>query len=338
MTPRGTDWSLAALVALLGATGALVVWAGSPGRGWVFAAHDVGGFALGGVLVWKLRRVLPLRRASAPSLGALGFVLLALLAGWLWSTAGPVALAGFSLLAWHTALGAVLVVVVLVHALGRAKRLRRRDLAGRRQFLAWGGTAVGAVVAWRVQALLRPDRRFTGSYEQASGEGNAFPTTSWVADTPRELGAEHRVRVTGLVSSPLSLRAADLDAGDELEAVLDCTGGFWSRQRWRGVRLDALVARAGVRDGADHVRIVSHTGYRWSFALHDADRLLLATHVSGEALSHGHGAPVRLVAPGRRGFQWVKWVERVELHAGPDPGAGPATVWSSFTAAGRGAA
>jgi DMSO/TMAO reductase YedYZ molybdopterin-dependent catalytic subunit len=40
---------------------------------------------------------------------------------------------------------------------------------------------------------------------------------------------------------------------------------------------------------------------------------MLATHVDGEELSHGHGFPLRLVAPGRRGFQWVKWVEEVRV-------------------------
>ena len=68
------------------------------------------------------------------------------------------------------------------------------------------------------------------------------------------------------------------------------------------------------------MRVISHTGYRWSFSLDDARGLLLATHVGGEPLAHGHGAPVRLVAPGRRGFQWVKWVVRVEVHAEPDLG------------------
>jgi len=38
---------------------------------------------------------------------------------------------------------------------------------------------------------------------------------------------------------------------------------------------------------------------------------VLATGVDGERLSHGHGYPLRLVAPGRRGFQWVKWVDAV---------------------------
>ena len=84
--------------------------------------------------------------------------------------------------------------------------------------------------------------------------------------------------------------------------------------------------------------MISHTGYRWSFEAEDARRCLLATHVGAEPLTHGHGAPVRLVAPGRRGFQWVKWVVRVELHGGPDLGAPASTLWSSFTPEGRGEA
>src|ERR1044072_2234957 len=74
---------------------------------------------------------------------------------------------------------------------------------------------------------------------------------------------------------------------------------------------------------------------RWSFGPADARDLPLATHIGEAPLTHGHGAPCRLVAPGRRGLQWVRWVERVEVHEDPDPGAVASTVWSSFTAAGR---
>ena len=142
--------------------------------------------------------------------------------------------------------------------------------------------------------------------------------------------------VSGRVRRELVVAPGELDRGDALTATLDCTGGFASRQDWHGVRLGALLDEAGVARGRRHVRVISRTGYRWSFGLEDARELLLATRVGGEPLSHGHGAPCRLVAPGRRGFQWVKWVDRIEVHEDPDPGAIASTVLSSFSAAGRG--
>jgi DMSO/TMAO reductase YedYZ molybdopterin-dependent catalytic subunit len=152
--------------------------------------------------------------------------------------------------------------------------------------------------------------------------------TSWFADDPDPPPADWALRVTGDVARELVLPAARLGTADELTATLDCTGGFVTTQRWGGVRLDRLLDRPGAR--GSHVRIVSVTGYRWFLRAGDADRLLLATAVAGAPLTHGHGAPVRLVAPGHRGWHWVKWVERVEVTAGPDPGAYLATLTSSL--------
>jgi DMSO/TMAO reductase YedYZ molybdopterin-dependent catalytic subunit len=45
----------------------------------------------------------------------------------------------------------------------------------------------------------------------------------------------------------------------------------------------------------------------------EARRALLATRVSRQPLPHGNGAPCRLVAPDRRGLEWVKWVTEVEV-------------------------
>jgi len=351
VTPRGTDWSLALLVAIAVGTGLATWFAGSPGAAWVFGAHAVGGTVIAFVLVYKLRRVLPRlirrrrRRRDAAGIGALTLVVAALATGYVWANGGSLALAGFTLLAWHVALGGVLALGVLTHALLRAKPLRRRDAVDRRQFLTAVALGAGALAVWGIErpaqrALGLPGRRrrFTGSYEAGSFRGNAFPATSWVADRPRELSDPGGpvLAVTG--SRRLALAAAELDRGDELVATLDCTGGFYSTQRWRGVLLGRLLDDAGVDPAIAHVRVISRTGYRWSFGLEHARGLLLATHVGDEPLSHRHGAPCRLVVPGRRGFQWVKWVERLELHEEPDPGAVASTVWSSLTAAGRGAA
>jgi DMSO/TMAO reductase YedYZ molybdopterin-dependent catalytic subunit len=346
VTPRATDWGLAALVAALIASGVLTLFAGSSSSAWVYDLHDALGVAIAVLLAVKLRRVWPRlsRRAASQggrvaSIAGLVIVVAALASGFLWSDGVTPAPAGYSLLSWHEALGAVLVAAVAVHMVMRAKPLRGADLAHRRQFLALGGIAASSLIVWRAQRPLQAlfglkaaTRRFTGSYEAGSFMGNAFPSTSWVADNPRPLDlSTYRLAVRGLVSQDLALSLGELDAGDERIATLDCTGGFYSTQRWRGVRVDTLFALAGVHPAAHHVSVVSITGYRWSFALDTARELLLATHVGGEPLSHAHGAPVRLVAPGARGFQWVKWVTALELRADPDYGAPASTVWSSFT-------
>jgi hypothetical protein len=314
----------------LAVTGGLTLFGGSL----VFALHGATGFALGAVLVWKLRRV---RRRLKPGLGALALALVALtlITGWMWSSGARVAAFGYNALNLHGWVGAVLAPAVLAHALVRARRPARGDLS-RRQLLV----ASGALVAWELQRPLSrllgwrgADRRYTGSYEVASFQGNQFPTTSWVADSPRTI-EPYSLAVGGHVARPLSLRADELDAGHECTATLDCTGGFYSTQRWRGVRMSDVLARAGAQ--GDHVSVISVTGYRWGFSAGERE-LLLATHVGGEPLSHRHGAPVRLVAPGRRGFQWVKWVTTLEVRDSPDAGAPASTLWSSFTDAGRGA-
>jgi len=349
VTPRATDWGLALLVTAGLATGLGTWFAGSPGSAWVVDAHAIGGTALALLLVVKLRRVWPRVATSARrppgsgrGLAAVAVVLSILVSGVVWSTAGNIGVAGYSVLVWHGALGAVLGLAVLAHATLRARRPRSRDLA-RRNFLAGALVAGGALVAWRLQRPLQDlvglpgaRRRFTGSYDAGSFTGNAFPATSWVADRPRPVGDGARLHVVGRVRRPLALAAGALDRGDELEATLDCTGGFYSTQVWRGVRVGRLLERAAPLATARYVSFISVTGYRWSLPLAEAADALLAAYVGGEPISHDHGAPARLVAPGRRGFEWVKWVAHVEVLAERDGGQILSLYTSSFSPAGRG--
>ena len=78
-----------------------------------------------------------------------------------------------------------------------------------------------------------------------------------------------------------------------------------------GDRLSRLLPQGATGS----VQVVSRTGYRRRLPL--SDDLLLAVDVGGAPLSIGHGAPVRLVVPGRRGYHWVKWVSRVEHDSRP---------------------
>jgi len=272
-------------------------------------------------------------------------VALAIGSGVWWVFGGDLFVAGLNLLNWHILLGLGLVLLVTLHMLARAKPLREHDIYSRRQMLRFGVLALGGVALWPAQQTLGRKlqlpgarRRFTGSREAGSYAGNAFPATSWLADQPRPIDPiAWRIAIGGAVIRSVVLSYADLLMwGDEIEATLDCTGGFYSTQRWRGALIGHLLDVPGVLPDARWVSFVAITGYRWSLPLSEARAALLATHVGTEPLAHGHGAPARLVAPGRRGFEWVKWVVRIEALTAPDFGQVLSIYSSSFTPAGRG--
>ena len=115
-----------------------VLFAGRSGDSWVFPSHDALGITIALLVVIKLRRVwrrvaARVRWDSRTFAGALGIVLVtaALGSGLLWATGVTPAIAGYSLLAWHDALGAVLAVTIALHMLLRAKPLRRRMTCSR---------------------------------------------------------------------------------------------------------------------------------------------------------------------------------------------------------------
>ena len=78
-----------------------------------------------------------------------------------------------------------------------------------------------------------------------------------------------------------------------------------------------VLELAGADPEARSVAVRSVTGYQRRFTMKEAREYLLATHVGGEPIWHGHGSPVRLVAPGKRGFEWVKWVTSVQVSDAP---------------------
>lgn len=346
--PRTTDWGLALTLATAFGTGLWSLTAGRPEQWPIVALHGVSGLWLGLLLVPKLLRVAPrlFPRDRRAWLGLLNTILaLAVVAtGVAWTAGAAIVALGYNLLNWHIVFGFALVLLVSLHMLARARPLRRADLAGRRQALRAALIVLGGALLWPLKELLYEraalpggQRRFTGSRLWADFTGNGFPVVSWVADRPRPRDpAGWTLRVEGLVNAPLRVGFAELDGSDELEATLDCTGGFHTTQRWRGRTVGALLEAAGVAPEARWARFVSTTGYRWSLPLEQARAALIATRVGDELLAHGHGAPARLVAPGERGFVWVKWLAAIELRAEPDAGQLLAINTSWLSPAGRG--
>jgi hypothetical protein len=352
MSPRLTDWNIALATGLACLAGIISLVSGRPQDWYIFALHGIAGFWLLLLLWGKLKRVWPrlihLRhwdRRTIFGLLALLLVALALASGIWWVTGGVWYFAGLNLLNWHIGLGFALAAGIAFHMFARAKRLRKRDVVGRRKLLHFSALLLGSVALWPAQQLTEhvlklpgENERFTGSRESGSYAGNAFPTSSWVADAPHPIDEQTwRLSLDGAVDTPREFSYDELvSVSDTLEATLDCTGGFYSTQHWRGISVGHLLDQAFPHTDASYVSFVSVTSYRWSLPLEEARMALLATRTSEEPLSHEHGFPLRLVAPGHRGFEWVKWITRIEVLTEPDPGEVLSIFTSSLTDAGRG--
>ncbi len=314
-------------------TGFLGLMGSSPDWAIAFHLHRVSGFALVALLFWKGRNVLiPLtskvrwKRRPALLLGSIAIFLLLLAAlalGIGWSHGGYFAYLRISGVSWHIYLSLFLSPFVVWHTVAHSWTLRPRFWVERRSFLRLAGLSVAGLALWRAgelaaDALELPgeNRRFTGSYERGSFGGNGFPTTSWLNDDPAPVDRDTwRLNVSGMVRHDMVFELTHLARSRErVTAVLDCTGGWHSTQEWEGIPLKKILESAGVESGAGSVTVRSVTGYQRRFSLTEADQYLLATHVGGEPISHGHGFPVRLVAPGKRGFEWVKWVDSVNVN------------------------
>ncbi len=351
--PRVVDWAILAVVASAVATG-LLAWTGWLPPALLVDLHGIVGLTLAGLLLCKFarvaRRVLDRGRwdRATPVSVLLGVVAVAaLVSGAFWGLGGNVPLGPWTTLAAHVGLGLLVVPVLLLHLRSRMRLPARTD-ASRRSALRLGGLLVAGTIAWRLSeaaaslggaTIADTGSKPTGELYDTETEGGSFPVTSWIADDPDPIDrSDWTLTVAGLDGEGVELTYGDLlaAAGDERRATLDCTSGWYTVQEWQGVRVGDLLDGAGVDGGADPdtdarwVRFVSVTGYRWSLPIDEAREALLATAVGGSRLAHGHGGPARLVAPGRRGFQWVKWVERVELRREPDPAQWLVTLISGF--------
>jgi|SRR5215211_3642255 len=335
MRPRQTNLALLAVLVVALASGGLAFAAGT---GWgrpVLVAHGLAGLAVLVLAPWKsvlVRRGLA-RRSGPGRWASLAFgvlVLAAVAAGLGHATGGLARLGPVSAMQVHV--GAALAAVPLLawHAAARGgARARRTDLS-RRALLRAGAVAGGAGLlllavegATRLAGLAGAGRRFTGSLPVAAAglaDPRRVPVTQWLDDRVQVLDpAAWRLRVTAGGSTRDWTYAELAGFADRVEAVLDCTGGWYARAAWEGVRLDRLLAPGAAAGGGTPGSLVvtSATGYRRRLPLADASGLLLATRLAGRPLGAGHGFPARLVAPGRRGFWWVKWVTSIEVDPAP---------------------
>ena len=129
------------------------------------------------------------------------------------------------------------------------------------------------------------------------------------------------LEIKGLVRNPLKLTYDQIMALPSIErdVLMICPGVFSNYGRWKGISMKALLNPAGIRKEATHINFIGPKIHQYEktalYPIEDvlADTVFLAYGVNGKPLPQKHGFPLRVVAEGTYGSDWVKYVYGLEV-------------------------
>ena len=136
-----------------------------------------------------------------------------------------------------------------------------------------------------------------------------------------------RLEIVGQVKKPLQLAYDELVQLPPIQrdVLLICPGVFSNFGRWKGVSVQTLLKMAEAEKDATHITVRGPQGtyekvQRFPLSEIEEDRVFLAYAVNDKALLTKHGFPLRAVAEGYYGFDWIKYVYRLEVDRIPTGG------------------
>jgi DMSO/TMAO reductase YedYZ molybdopterin-dependent catalytic subunit len=207
---------------------------------------------------------------------------------------------------------------------------------GRRVFLGLVALGAGAVTAGGPLSRVLSGVQRTAAAHDPTGLSALIPGGGWRYYTvtggfPSVASDAYRLRVTGMVRKPLTLRLDDLSSRPRTSLVRDfqcVTGWRVPDVAWGGVALGTLLDEAGPLPGATAVEFVSFDGvYTESLTMEQARRpdMVVADQLGGERVSRAHGGPVRMVVAPMYGYKSCKWLSEIRLVPQLPPG-----YWEGF--------
>lgn len=129
-----------------------------------------------------------------------------------------------------------------------------------------------------------------------------------------------RLELTGLMKDPVKFTYSEiLDLPSiERKISLVCPGFFVNTGLWKGISMKELFGKDTIEVGFTHVVVSGPEGaYPKTevFPLKDiySNKVFLAYGVNGKRLPQRNGFPLRIVAEGYSGDDWVKYVYKLKL-------------------------
>jgi DMSO/TMAO reductase YedYZ molybdopterin-dependent catalytic subunit len=128
----------------------------------------------------------------------------------------------------------------------------------------------------------------------------------------------YRLTITGLVQNETVLTYDDVVSkhAHYLKVVtLHCVEGWEVTALWEGVLVKDLLEDAGYNQSAQVLIFYAQDGYTTSLPLSYIvkNNIMIAFKVNGLVLPADEGFPFQLVAEGKLGYKWAKWITRIEV-------------------------
>ena len=131
----------------------------------------------------------------------------------------------------------------------------------------------------------------------------------------------YRLQVDGLVENPRNFTYEEIIGLPETSKVVDlnCVEGWSFTAKWTGVKIADLFNETGTLENATTVIFYSADGYSTSLDLDYLlkNNIILAYRLNDVTLPPERGFPLQLVAEGKYGYKWAKWIVRIELSDSP---------------------
>jgi len=129
---------------------------------------------------------------------------------------------------------------------------------------------------------------------------------------------KYRLEITGLVINPKTYSYDEvINSHKSYKQLveLNCVEGWSVNILWEGVLVKDLLAEAQVLPRAKVVIFHSYEEYSTSFPVEYImnNDIIMAYRMNNVNLPLERGFPFQLVADGKWGYKWIKWITRIEL-------------------------
>jgi len=156
--------------------------------------------------------------------------------------------------------------------------------------------------------------------------GDRFRIYTITGGFPKIADSDYRLKVTGLVDTPMQLTLDDLKAMPKATLVKDfqcVTGWRVPEVHWEGVLLSDVLDRAGLKAGAVALSFDSYDNADTESLTLDQARLpdvIVAYSMLGSPITTEHGGPVRLYVAPMFGYKSLKWLSGIRVVDQVEPG------------------